>query len=168
MLSNFDLEELATNYGIELNAIVMKDELARIKPRNGNYFVNLQSSDEGSGTHWVCLIVRNKNCFYCDSFGMPPPTDVIDFCKKIPKSTLGFSIENIQNIETETCGWYGLGLLIFIKRYKIPNIYMASSDYLKMFNEDTLDNNKILIKYFKSVSRFTKKNDILKILYKQK
>ena len=111
---------------------------------------------------------KNKNCFYCDSFGMPPPTDVIDFCKRIPKSTLGFSIENIQNIETETCGWYGLGLLIFIKRYKIPNIYMASSDYLKMFNEDTLDNNKILIKYFKSVSRFTKKNDILKILYKQK
>lgn len=166
MISNFDLEELAINYGIELNAILMKDQLESIKPKNGNYIINLQSSTEGSGTHWVCLILRNTNCFYFDAFGMLPPTEVIDFCKRISHSTLGYSTKDLQNIDTSTCGWYCFALFLFIKRYKIPNIMMASREFLKMFDIDTLDNNQLLIKYFKSIP--TKKLDLLKILYKQK
>jgi len=167
MLSNIELEELADNYGVSLNTIVMKDELKGIQPRNGNFIINLQSSTEGNGTHWILAVIKNKNCFYFDPFGILPPTEIIDFCKRIPDSTLAYSTKEIQNISAETCGWFGLGLLIYIKRSKNQDIYLASGSYLKLFSEDTEDNNKILIKYFKSLKN-TKKIPLLQILYKQK
>ena len=170
MLSNTQLEELADNYGIELNGIHMKDELKGIKPRNGNYIINLESSTECDnthcGTHWLLLIVKNKNCLYFDPFGVLPPTAVIDFCKRIPNSTLGYSTKEIQHIDADTCGWFGLGLLIFLKYCKIQNMYLACSKYSNMFSDDTMKNNSILQSYFKSISK--KKISLLNILFKEK
>ena len=170
MLSNTDVQELCENYGVQLDAVVMKDELKYIQPRNGNFIINLESStecdDTHCGSHWILAVIKNKNCFYFDSFGVLPPTEVIDFCKRIPDSTLGYNKKHIQHIDADTCGWYCLGLLIYIKRFKIPNIFMASGGYLKLFSDESEDNNKILKNYFKSI--ITKKLDLLKILYKQK
>ena len=54
MMSNFDIEEIATHYNINV-IIVMKDELKYMKPINKNYIVNLESSKDGNGTHWMAL-----------------------------------------------------------------------------------------------------------------
>jgi hypothetical protein len=84
MLSNFDLEGLSEHYGFPLNSVVMKDELKSLKPpKNGNYIVNLESSTNGNGSHWLALLIRDKKCFYCDSFGVLPPQEIITFCKRI-------------------------------------------------------------------------------------
>jgi hypothetical protein len=80
MLSNFDIEELLEHYGFPLNSVIMKDEMKSLKPlKNGNYVINLQSSSQGNGTHWMAILVRGKDCFYCDSFGVLPPQEVITF-----------------------------------------------------------------------------------------
>ena len=81
MLSNFELEEIADHYNFNLT-VVMKDELVNYKPKNGNYIINLESSTSGNGTHWLALIVHDKKCFYQDSFGIIPPQEVTEFCKK--------------------------------------------------------------------------------------
>jgi len=57
-ISNVKLEEICKKKGIPLNGVYMKDELAEIQPQEGNYIINLQSSYQGSGTHWLALIIE--------------------------------------------------------------------------------------------------------------
>jgi hypothetical protein len=114
MLSNFDLEELSEHYGFPLTKVLMKDEMKSLNAsKNANYIINFQSSSQGNGTHCMAILIRNNKCFYCDSFG------VITFCKRIPKSHLGYNDFGFQDIKSEACGWYAVGLLIYLQI--IPN-----------------------------------------------
>jgi hypothetical protein len=168
MLSNFDLEELSEHYGFPLNSVVMKDEMKSLKsPKNGNYIINLQSSSQGNGTHWLCLAIRDKKCFYCDSFGVLPPQEIIAFCKRIPKSHLGYNDFAFQNIKAETCGWFAVGLLIYIQNHSNIELYDACNDYIKMFAFDTAKNNAILKAYFKKLPQ-SKGCPIINKLYSEK
>jgi hypothetical protein len=81
---------------------------------------------------------------YVDSFGVLPPQEVISFCKKIPKSTLGYNDFGIQNIKAETCGFFAVGLLIYIHNHPNMDLYDACANYMKMFSFDTTKNNAIL------------------------
>ena len=68
MLSNFDIEEIAHFYKIDI-VVVMKAELIKIKPISGNYITNLESSKDGNGTTWMALRIEGLNCVYFDSYG---------------------------------------------------------------------------------------------------
>ena len=68
MISNYDLQDMAFFYKIDL-VVVMKDELIKIKPISGNYIINLESSKDGNGTHWMGLKIENVDCIYFDSYG---------------------------------------------------------------------------------------------------
>jgi hypothetical protein len=152
MLSNFDLEELLEHYGFPLNSVIMKDEMKSLKPpKNGNYIINLQSSSQGNGTLWMAILVRGKDRFYCDSFGVLPPQEVISFCKRIPKSHLGYNDFGYQNIKAETCGFFACGLLIRIQNRPNIDLYDACRDYIKIFSYDTTKNNGILKAYFRKL-----------------
>ena len=59
MLTNFELESMAKFYNIPLKGVFQKD-LLPYPPTPGNYIVNLQSSFEGSGTHYTCFILDDK------------------------------------------------------------------------------------------------------------
>jgi hypothetical protein len=145
MLSNFDLEELSEHYEFPLTQVLMKDELKSLKhSKNGNYIINLQSSNQGNGSHWMALAIRDKKCMYVDSFGILPPQEVITFCKRIPKSHLGYNDFGYQHIKSETCGWYCVGLLIHIQNNPNVDLYKASNEFINMFAYDTLKNNAIL------------------------
>ena len=69
------------------------------------------------------------------------PQEVITFCKKIPKSHLGYNDFGFQHIKAETCGWYGVGLLIHIHDNPNIDLYDACRDYIKIFSYDTTKNN---------------------------
>jgi len=166
MLSNFDLEHIAQHYGFPLS-VLMKDELVNHKPKSGNYIINLESSSQGNGTHWLSLFVRNKQCFYQDSFGIIPPKEVIDFCKRIPNSRLAFSEIQMQNINTETCGFFAIGLLIHINRTKNKDIYKSAGEYINQFSYDSNKNNAILKNYFRNLPE-SKGLKLLSKLYSQK
>jgi hypothetical protein len=92
VLNNFELEHIAQHYNFPL-AVLMnhKPKTGNHKPKTGNHIINLESSSQGNGTHWLLLFIRNKQCFYMDSFGITPPKEVIDFCKRIPSSRLAYS-----------------------------------------------------------------------------
>jgi hypothetical protein len=152
MLSNFDLEELSEHFGFPLSQVLMKDEMKSLKSsKNGNYIINLQASNQGNGSNWMALAVRSKDCFYCDSFGVLPPQEIITFCKRIPKSHLGYNDFAFQNIKAETCGWYCVGLLIHIQNHPNMDLYDACRDYIKIFSYDTTKNNAILKAYFRKL-----------------
>ena len=56
MTSNIDLAKLAKHYKVNLNGVYMKDELVGLTPKLGNYIINLQSTNQGNGTHWTAII----------------------------------------------------------------------------------------------------------------
>jgi hypothetical protein len=146
----------------------MKDEMKSLKhSKNGNYIINLQSSSQGNGTHWLCLAIRDKKCFYCDNFGVLPPQEVISFCKRIPKSSLGYNGFGFQHIKSETCGFYAVGLLIHIQNNPNMDLYDASNEFINMFAYDTLKNNGILKAYFRSLPK-SKGFKLLDKLYSEK
>jgi hypothetical protein len=166
MLSNFDLEEIAQHYGFPLT-VLMKDELKSHKPKTGNYIINLQSSTSGNGTHWMSMKISNKQCFYQDSFGVAPPKEVINFCKRIPNSRLAFSEIQMQEITTETCGYFAIGLLIHLNCTKNKNIYKSAGEYINQFSYDSKKNNTILKNFFRNLLE-SKGLKILSKLYRQK
>jgi hypothetical protein len=150
MLSNFELEHIAQHFNFPLT-VLMKDELVNHKPKSGNYIINLQSSTSGNGTHWLSLGIHNKQCFYQDSFGVAPPKEVIEFCKRIPNSRLAFSEIQMQEITAETCGFYSIGLLIHLNNTKNKDIFKSSGEFINQFSYDSKNNNAILKKFFRNL-----------------
>jgi hypothetical protein len=147
MLTNVDISEIAQRYGFPLSAMVMKDQLRNIKPKSGNYIIYLQSSTEGNGTHWVVAIIRGKKCFCQDSFGITPPTEVIEFCKRIKGSRFAYSEIESQHLNASTCGWYACGLLIYISHNPQKELYKVCGEYINQFSYDTSKNNA----YFRNI-----------------
>jgi hypothetical protein len=83
-----------------------------------------------------------------DSFGIIPPKEVIDFCKRIPNSRLTFSEIQMQEITTETCGFSAIGLLIHLNNTKNKGIFKSAGEYINQFSYDSKNNNAILKKSF--------------------
>ena len=71
MLSNFELERLATIFHWPLVTVCMKNESDKTI-QDGCYIINLQSSTAGSGTHWCSMFINRSHAVFFDSFGAPP------------------------------------------------------------------------------------------------
>jgi hypothetical protein len=143
MLNNFEIKEIANQY-----------------------IINLQSSTQGNGSHWIALCIEDKDIFYFDSFGIICPSEVTNFCKRIPKSSLAYNDLQIQHIDAQTCGWYCVSFLLHLNRSK-KDIYKSASEFIGRFSYDTIDNNKILKQYFKGLHD-SKSLRLLSKLYSQK
>ena len=167
MLSNFDIEEIATHFNIQI-VIVMKDELKNIHPTSyQNYIINLQSSDKGNGTHWMALKIKNKQCVYFDSYGYLPPKEIITFCKRIKGSHLSYNTKQIQDLSAITCGFFSIAFLIFLHIDSSQNLYKKSSNFSDLFPLDTKVNNRKLQRLFRLLpNEFSL--PVLKKLYSQK
>ena len=150
MLTNFDLEKICKESHIQLNGVYMKDQLPKTV-QNGNYIINLQSSNGGknSGTHWTALIIHDQNAFFYDSFGAAPSKEIRLFIKRRKGCHLGFNNWIIQDIHSESCGWYCLALLKNIQHSGKKDLYQAANDFLNEYVNDTKQNDLILNKQVK-------------------
>ena len=146
MLTNDDLEKIAKNYDVKLKGIFMKDKLTNLPIEDGNYIINMDNST-GIGTHWTALFVSENKAIYFDSFGCVPPQNVIDFVKQRKNIKLGYNNFIMQDLESEKCGFYCIAFLLFLNRSKNKDIYKATNDFIKMFHNDTLENDEILKNY---------------------
>ena len=59
-LNDIEIGDLCKDYDIKINGIHSKDKLPK-ELKNGWYIINLQSSNQGSGTHWLCLKYNNDD-----------------------------------------------------------------------------------------------------------
>jgi hypothetical protein len=164
MLSNFQIAEIAKDLSIKLplENIVMKNELK--SPKIANYVVNLQSDTEGNGTHWTALIIEDKDSFFFDSFGALPSLEIIQFCRKRKGDHhLYFNNWIIQDLRSELCGWYCLGLLFYVKIYrsKFTSLTNCCNAYINLFKDETEDNADVLKEYFQGY-RFKYRNLLMK------
>ena len=161
-LSNFDLEKLANELNINLVCVLSKNELIHAPIRSGGYIINLQSSDQGNGTHWVAIILYNitnntpralayklkllackskLRAIYLDNYGVLPPIEIEDFCHKATQSKIAYNTRQIQKINTSECGWYCLSLIYCLQYRRTSNDMIEDfHKWLSMFSSDlTLD-----------------------------
>ena len=153
MLSNFDIEKLCKFYRLNLIAICMKDELPTAV-KDGCYIINMQSSTQGNGTHWIGLYIYKSNAFYFDSFGAVPPNEVLAFVKKKKGCHLYYNNWIIQNLNSQDCGWYCIAFLIFLHQNKNRDLKEVFNEFTNNFLDDTTKNDEILKSFFASSGVF--------------
>ena len=120
LLSNTDIEHYCRKLHIPLNAILQKNLFNTQTPRVGGYVINLQSTTEGSGTHWTALYIFPSNhAIYHDSFGLPIPAPILNFLSRNKTKLKIFqSTDQIQEMSSIRCGWYALFFLSFMHNHR--------------------------------------------------
>lgn len=63
--------------------------------------VNLDK-DSGPGTHWVCYNKKKNLISYYDSFGIEPPSELIEYFGK--KAVISYNYEQDQKFDQVICG----------------------------------------------------------------
>jgi hypothetical protein len=144
-LTDDNLRALAKRMGMKLEAVVYKSQLEDMTLEyNKAYIINLDDEyaadgSQNSGTHYVALQVskNNKNKIepcYCDSYGVAPPKEVLDFVgvKHVPYNT-----KCIQSLISEVCGYYALAFFYFINKFekRSGNIYHDCEEFTSLFND---------------------------------
>ena len=146
-LSNFDLEDLAKKFKLPLVGVYSKDELPK-KIQVGSYYINLQDSTEGGGSHWCLIkIFDKKNALWFDSFGQPLPLQVLDFLKHY--KPVPYSNREIQDIDSSRCGLYVVACDRYMNTVKRRQMLEQFDDFLNMFVANTKKNDEILVDYLK-------------------
>ena len=136
-LSNFDIMKIIQSQGVDdFKGVYMKDQLPD-KLERGSYIINLQSSKEGNGTHWVCLYYTPNYSYYYDSFGFIAPLEVQK--KIIPYM---YNDLEIQDIDSTACGFYCVAFVLYLN--KKMNIEKAFMEFINLFGKDTERNEAIL------------------------
>lgn len=147
-ISNYQLVEIAKKNNIQLylKYIIYRDELKNIPlQKHMNIIINFSTTGH-TGTHFTALLIRNNNALYFDSFGCVPLPEVTQYCK-LHKLKLGYNNYIIQNIASSNCGIYCLALILYIGQSK--NLYDKANDYINMYEDDTKENDHILLTYLK-------------------
>ena len=154
MLSNYELAHMAKKHKVKLNFCNYKDLMPKYKYGSFNGIINMDSSppDDGNvaGSHWIVLVIRNGHCFYCDSFGQPPPLEIQLFIKSQNCKHYGINKTTFQHLDSTMCGYFAFGLMLALKRHK-GSLYDICDDYISIFDvKNTKLNDKIVMKFIDS------------------
>ena len=99
-LTNIELLEAVKKLNIpNFRGVFSRDELPK-KPRaNECGILNLDDS-RGVGTHWQLFSKRGKDKLYFDSYGLPPPTELLKYLG----DSVYYNSERIQPDNEVFCG----------------------------------------------------------------
>lgn len=149
-LSNEQIDDYLNNYP-EFVGCYAKDEInyAKLNATARKYgiagcIINLASHNKG-GTHWTLLVLKNKDAYYFDPFGAPPPEEVTDKYEDVEYSTGVY-----QPYDDTDCGWFDM--FVFLNMFLNRNAPNPLKKAIARLTTD-VDRNKMLLKaYFKKIS----------------
>jgi hypothetical protein len=147
MLTNYDLEDLASTLKLNLVGVYSKDELPNER-KIGSYIINLQDHDKGNGSHWTfAKIFPNGKAIYFDSYGFNCPPDVEYFLR--PFKPFAYSNRQIQAYKSDMCGYYCIACDLFFtydanKKKSVDENYQS---FLSMWSNIPEKNASILKEY---------------------
>ena len=163
-LTDTQIKDLAKRMRVPLTFIGFKDELKGRKIKyNKSYIINMEDEfdedgERNQGSHYTCFQVNKypndkTEGLYFDSFGMPPPTIVEEFCgMKLPYAT-----KDIQSLMNSACGWYCLAFLHYINsaESRSGDLYHDAGEFTDIFDDlskscDHLKNEFLLKNFFRS------------------
>ena len=85
----------------------MRDELKGSISKNECLILNMDDS-KGDGTHWTSLYSKNNKCYYFDSYGFDPPTEVKNYCRGKENYSNSFKIQTPDEV---ICGQFSLYII---------------------------------------------------------
>jgi len=147
--TNVELINMAKFYKVHLHGVYMRDEIVNMRPEVGNYIVNLNTSGQ-SGSHWVGIMCTDQFCFYFDSYGVSCPKEVDYFIRK-RYIKYGTNTKEIQAITSKMCGFFVLGLFIFVKNISINGFYDTCNAYTNIFELNRQLNDLVIRKFFRDI-----------------
>ena len=143
-MSNHDLMKWCKYLNIPINDVLSRDENVPHNHKQALFIYNLEPAYM-SGSHWVATYVKDNVINYFDSFGMPPFQEIVNHAKK-KNLTLLHQNNQIQNIQTTTCGYF---CLYFLNEMNKGNSYY---DLLQVFDiNDTMKNESFIEHYFRNI-----------------
>jgi len=99
-LTNLQLIDAAKKLKIDkFRGVFVRDELPK-KPRTTECGILNLDDSKGNGTHWMAWIKRGNEKFCFDSYGLPPPTELLKYLRG---STL-YNSERVQPGDETFCG----------------------------------------------------------------
>jgi len=132
----------AKRRGLPLIGVFLKDSLPLGNPSpHGLYVFNLDNSD-GEGTHWTAAFTRGKEVTYFDSFGFPPPVEIVRFLKRRYKK-VGWNGWVLQSIKSTVCGWWVIAFGEHMANTNGP-LQKDANDFLCQFGSDFTENDRSL------------------------
>ena len=143
-LSNNEIYEVLKKARIyTFHGCFSKDTLPRVL-KQGFYIVNAQSHDKGNGTHW-CAFYYNypQYSIWFDPFGFIANENTQN--RIIPYI---FNDKDLQDINATSCGFYCIAFIKFLHDKRL--VYSAFDTFLKMFKNDTKQNELILHQLLKN------------------
>ena len=108
-LSNFQLIDAAKKLNLKCFRGELRDELPKKSRANEYGILNLDTRGHTSrvvrtegtgGTHWCCWYKMENMKFYFDSYGLPPPTELVNYLK----GPVYYNSERVQPDNTVFCG----------------------------------------------------------------
>ena len=143
-LSNHNLIKWCKYLNIPINDVLSRDENVPHNHKQALFIYNLEPAYM-SGSHWVATYVKDNIINYFDSFGMPPFQEIANHAKK-KNLTLLHQNDQIQNIQTTTCGYF---CLYFLNEMNKGSTYY---DLLKVFDiNDTMKNERFIEHHFRNI-----------------
>lgn len=112
-LSNLHIEKLVEKFNLSdysLPVICKDNFLSNVKNLSEKHklihfcVINLQDSDDGNGTHWVCYFKCYSTIYYFDSFGVQPFQALVDWCND-KNYLLWYNTEKVQE-DDWSCGYW--------------------------------------------------------------
>ena len=107
--SNFQFNEYYKNQPL-YGGCLCKNEVAKLKrgPDNKFWILNMEDSDDGNGSHWVCCIDTLPGVvFYADPFGLAPPPPIVAFMRRSSDGANAvYSKGQYQQVESDRCGYF--------------------------------------------------------------
>ena len=99
-LTNFELLNAAKKLNIpNFRVVFLRDTLPKKPKRNECGILNLDDSN-GGGSHWSSFLKNGKDKIYFDSYGLPPPTELVKYLN----DPVYYNSERIQPVNEVFCG----------------------------------------------------------------
>ena len=112
-------------------------ELPPIKSKM-SLVVNLQSDGKYKYGHWVGLIFPSKKkCFYFDSFGEPPPSEILEYLQRT-FSKLIFNPFPIQSILSEKCGYFTIAFIKEVSNRSEYDKFLSRFEFKHLMKNDKI------------------------------
>ena len=148
MLSNFDIIAICKKLKINLLGVYSNDLFNDVTLENGFYVINLQNSNDGNGTHWTCVGVRNFDHIYFDSYGFIAPQSVQDKLNDF----YFWNDSQIQHLDSITCGWFVIAFMYYMQNNKEQKINIRYKNFIDLFDKkNLLKNDDILYEFIKLI-----------------
>jgi hypothetical protein len=129
-LTNFELENLCSQRKLLHPICVYAEDLLNYHRVPGSYYVNIHHD------HWTLLKIFKTHAFFFNSFGEPPPSQVLQFISRLP---LEINAIKIQDDKSKHCGLFCLEC-----DYECKSIE-GFQKYCHSFEPDTKLNDRIIL-----------------------